>query len=171
GAGQLTAGQQVAAVESAPVPAARLLFKLVALQRPTCPQPGVGPAGGAPGRFRALLGTAPGGRRSGRVLEVAGDRAADQAGDTRPVYPAPARPVGPARAPADRPHHPVRHHAAPSQRRATPPPAAAPAPPPAGPPHRRGSRPPQAQPRPPPPRARPPPRPPAPRRGKAGTRA
>ena len=55
-----------------------------------------------------------------RIPEVAGGRASDQAGDARPVH-APKPGTFSARdPPADRPDHPVRHHARRGARRASP---------------------------------------------------
>ena len=61
---------------------------------------------------------APDRRRGRRVPEVAGGRAADQAGDARPVHAAEAGHVQARDAPADRADHPVRHLAGPGARRA-----------------------------------------------------
>ena len=83
---------------------------------PASAQPRMGSAGGAPGRLPARLGDAPDGRRRRRVPQDPGHGAADQAGHPGSVHAAAAGRAGPAGAPADRPDHPVRHHAPASER-------------------------------------------------------
>ena len=56
------------------------------LNMPWLLQPRMGPPRGAPGRLPARLGVAPGRSRGGRIPEVAGGRASDQAGNARPVH-------------------------------------------------------------------------------------
>ena len=62
----------------------------VAVQHADPPQPGVGPARRTRGRLPARLGDAPDRRRRRSVPQVAGDGAADQAGNARPLHPAEA---------------------------------------------------------------------------------